>query len=47
MHTHGVYDFACIGAVNNADRFVIQNANQLLIDLPVDELQAAWQGGEP
>jgi len=44
MHTHGVYDCACIGAVNNTERFVIQNANQLLIDLPVDELQTAWQG---
>src|SRR2546429_3581799 len=46
MHTKGVYDFACIGIVNNTERFIIQNANQLLIDLPVTELQAAWQGGE-
>ena len=46
MRTHEVYDFACIGVVNNTERFVIQNANQLLIDLPVNELQAAWQGGE-
>src|SRR6266566_2883978 len=44
MRTHGVYGLACIGAVNNAERFVIQNANQLLIDLPVNELQTAWQG---
>jgi phosphoribosylformylglycinamidine synthase subunit PurSL len=44
MRTHGVYDFACIGVVNNTERFVIQNANQLLIDLPVNKLQAAWQG---
>ena len=44
MRTYGVYDFACIGAVNNTERFVIQHANQLLIDLPVNELQAAWQG---
>jgi phosphoribosylformylglycinamidine synthase len=44
MRTHGVYDFACIGVVNYTERFVIQNANQLLIDLPVNELQAAWQG---
>jgi phosphoribosylformylglycinamidine (FGAM) synthase-like enzyme/phosphoribosylformylglycinamidine (FGAM) synthase PurS component len=47
MQTHGVRDFACIGVVNNTERFVIQNANQFLIDLPVNELQAAWQGGEP
>jgi phosphoribosylformylglycinamidine (FGAM) synthase-like enzyme len=46
MRTNGVYDFACIGVVNNTERFVIQNSNQLLIDLPVNELQAAWQGGE-
>jgi phosphoribosylformylglycinamidine synthase subunit PurSL len=44
MCTHGVYAFACIGVVNNAERFVIQNDDQVLIDLPVNELQAAWQG---
>ncbi len=44
MRIHGVYDFTCIGVVNNTERFIIQNANQLLIDLPVHELQAAWQG---
>ena len=46
MRTHGVYGFGCIGAVNNTERFVIQNANQVLIDLPVNELQVAWRGGE-
>jgi phosphoribosylformylglycinamidine synthase subunit PurSL len=46
MRANGVYDFACIGIVNNTERFVIQNANQLLIDLPVNELQAAWQGAK-
>jgi len=45
MRTQGVNDFACIGLVNNTERLVMQNANQLLIDLPVNELQAAWQGG--
>ena len=45
MRTHEVYNFACIGLVNNTERFVIQNANQLLIDLHVNELQAAWQRG--
>jgi phosphoribosylformylglycinamidine synthase len=44
MRTHGVHAFACIGVVNNTDRFIIQNANQFLLDLPVNELQAAWQG---
>ena len=45
LRTHGVYDFACIGVVNNTERLVIQNASLLLIDLPVKELQTAWQGG--
>jgi phosphoribosylformylglycinamidine synthase len=46
MRRHGVYDFACIGVVNNVERFAIQSANQLLIDLPVNVLQATWRGGE-
>jgi phosphoribosylformylglycinamidine synthase subunit PurSL len=45
IRTYRVDDFACIGAVNNTERFVIQNADQLLIDLPVNALQAAWHGG--
>jgi phosphoribosylformylglycinamidine synthase len=44
MRTHGVYHFACVGTVNNTERFVIHNTNRLLIDLHVTELQAAWQG---
>jgi phosphoribosylformylglycinamidine synthase len=44
MRAHGVYDFACVGVVNSAERLVIQNANQLLIDLSVEELQDAWKG---
>ena len=46
MSTHGVDDFARIGKVNNKERLIIQNAGQLLVDLPIHELQAAWQGGE-
>jgi phosphoribosylformylglycinamidine synthase len=46
MRTHGVQDFACIGVVNGTARFVIQHAAKVLIDLPVDELQAVWRGGE-
>ena len=45
MQRHGVRDFACIGVVNNTERFVIQNDTQILIDLPVNQLQIAWQGG--
>jgi len=44
MRTHGVYSLACIGAVNDAERFVIQNANQIMIDCSVAELQNAWKG---
>ena len=45
LRTQGVNDFACIGVVNKTERFVIQNDTQMLIDLPVNELQIAWQGG--
>ena len=46
MRTNGVQNLACIGIVNDTQRFVIQNADQVLIDLSVNELQAAWRGGE-
>ncbi len=46
MRTNGVQNLACIGVVNDTQRFVIQNADQVLIDLSVNELQAAWRGGE-
>jgi phosphoribosylformylglycinamidine synthase len=46
MCNHGVYDFAPIGVVNDSERFVVQNAEQVLIQLPVQELQMVWQGGE-
>jgi phosphoribosylformylglycinamidine synthase len=46
MRTNGVQNLACIGVVNDTERFVIQNADQVLIDLSVNELQTAWKGGE-
>jgi len=46
MRTNGVQNLACIGVVNDIERFVIQNVNEVLIDLSVNELQAAWRGGE-
>jgi phosphoribosylformylglycinamidine (FGAM) synthase-like enzyme/phosphoribosylformylglycinamidine (FGAM) synthase PurS component len=46
MHVNGVQDFACIGNVTGTARFILQNGQQVLIDLPVGELQAAWRGGE-
>jgi len=44
LHANGVQDFACIGTVNETERFVVHNGDQLLIDIPVGELQAAWEG---
>jgi len=44
LHANGVQDFACIGVVNETERFVVHNGDQLLIDIPVGELQAAWKG---
>ena len=46
LHANGVQDFACIGNVTGTGRFILQNDEQVLIDLPVSELQAAWRGGE-
>jgi phosphoribosylformylglycinamidine synthase subunit PurSL len=44
MRASGVQDFACIGVVNDTERFVVQNGDQVLIDLSVGELQDAWKG---
>ena len=44
LHANGVQDFACIGTVNETERFVVHNGDRLLIDIPVGELQAAWEG---
>jgi phosphoribosylformylglycinamidine synthase subunit PurSL len=46
MHANGVQDFARIGNVTGTGRFILQKGEQVLIDLPVDELQAAWRGDE-
>jgi phosphoribosylformylglycinamidine synthase subunit PurSL len=46
MRANGVLDIARIGVVNESQRFLVQNAGQLLIDLPVTQLQSAWKGGE-
>ncbi|HEX6110605.1 MAG TPA: AIR synthase-related protein, partial [Ktedonobacteraceae bacterium] len=45
MRTNGVQNLACIGIVNDTQRFVIQNVDQLLIDCSIEELQNAWKGG--
>jgi phosphoribosylformylglycinamidine synthase subunit PurSL len=46
LRINGVQDFARIGAVNQTERFVVQNGDQVLIDIPVGELQEAWKGGQ-
>ena len=44
LRANGVQDFACIGTVNETERFIVHNGDQLLIDIPVGELLAAWKG---
>jgi len=44
MQALGVADFVYLGMVNETNRFVIQNGDEILIDLPLSELQQAWKG---
>jgi phosphoribosylformylglycinamidine synthase subunit PurSL len=44
MRANGVLDIACIGVVNESQRLLVQNADRMLIDLSVAELQNAWKG---
>ena len=44
LRAYGVQDFAIIGIVNSIERFVVRDGAQVLIDIPVAELQAAWKG---
>src|SRR5258708_26255035 len=44
LHTHAVQDFAFIGTVSETERLVVLNRQQVLIDIPVSELQEAWRG---
>jgi len=46
LRKHGVEDFACIGEVTDTGRFVMHHGHQVLIDIPVITLQAAWRGEE-
>ncbi len=41
-----VQDVACIGTVTDTDRFIVRNGEQVLIDIPVTQLQEAWKGEE-
>ncbi len=44
MHTYGVQDLARIGRVSDTGRFVVSDGEPVLIDMPVEALQAAWKG---
>lgn len=44
MHEYSVQDLARIGYVSDTGRFVVSDREQVLIDLPIEALQAAWKG---
>ncbi len=44
MQERHVHDIACLGNVTEHGRFQVRQGKRLLIDLAVDELQAAWKG---
>ncbi len=44
MQAHGVHDIACLGSVTESGRFEVRSGERVLIDLSIDELQAAWKG---
>ena len=46
MRERKVEEFALLGKVALSERLVIRRGEQILIDLPVSALQAAWKGDE-
>ncbi|HKV58080.1 MAG TPA: AIR synthase-related protein, partial [Ktedonobacteraceae bacterium] len=44
MRAHNVHDIACLGSVTENARFQVYARERVLIDVAVDELQAAWKG---
>ena len=44
MQEQGIQDIACLGSVTVQPRFQVRAGERMLIDLAVDELQAAWKG---
>ncbi|MGH2493831.1 MAG: AIR synthase-related protein, partial [Ktedonobacteraceae bacterium] len=44
MRVHDVQDITCLGSVTENGRFHVRVGERVLIDLAVDELQAAWKG---
>ena len=47
MRTRGVQDVIFVGTVTNTGQFIVHDAEIELIQLGVEELQDAWQGGSP
>src|SRR5581483_1285462 len=41
------HDFIYIGNVSDTGRFTVLNGDNMLIDLPIEDLQQAWKGGQP
>ncbi len=44
LHNAGIHDFAHIGSVTATHRFLVHYGEETLIDLAVDDVQAAWKG---
>jgi phosphoribosylformylglycinamidine (FGAM) synthase-like enzyme/phosphoribosylformylglycinamidine (FGAM) synthase PurS component len=44
MSAHEVKGLACLGRVTDNGRFVVREGAQVLIDVGIEELQAAWKG---
>lgn len=40
------HDFIYIGNVSDTGRFTVRNGDNMLIDLPIEDLQQAWKGGQ-
>ena len=45
MQAHDVHDMARLGNVTENKRFHVRAGERILIDVAIDELQAAWKGG--
>lgn len=47
MRRHNVdeNDVTYIGNVSDTGRFIVRNGDNMLIDLPIEDLQQAWKGG--
>jgi phosphoribosylformylglycinamidine synthase len=46
MRRHNIYDCLRLGSVTHTGRFIVNNGDTVLIDIPVEDLQQAWKGGQ-